>query len=163
MTSQNMKILVFTEGTIIMHPSEDKINDYAAYVPIKDAVKKLNAWIEQGAEISYLTSRTKFGEIKAVSDVLKNFNFPTAVVRAKHGDETYQQIVEEIRPNILIEDDCASIGADEITTPKLNPELDIRGIVVPEFGGIDHLPDDLEDLKYFGVKEKSAEADEDEL
>jgi hypothetical protein len=54
------------------------------------------------------------------------------------------------RPGILIEDDCESIGGEpEMTFPQLQPELQasITSIVVKEFGGIDHLPDDLAVLK----------------
>ncbi|MFL5661861.1 MAG: hypothetical protein ACJ8BW_10990 [Ktedonobacteraceae bacterium] len=50
----------------------------------------------------------------------------------------------------MIEDDCKSIGGEpEMTFPQLQPELQasITSIVVKEFGGIDHLPDDLAVLK----------------
>jgi hypothetical protein len=33
-----------------------------------------------------------------------------------------------------------------VITPKLKPEWNIHGIVVPEFGGLAHLPDDPEQL-----------------
>ncbi|MFH0780318.1 MAG: hypothetical protein V1928_05745, partial [Parcubacteria group bacterium] len=52
--------------------------------------------------------------------------------------------------DILIEDDCQSIGAEEIIAPKLDTELKIHSIIVPEFGGIDQLPDRLDDLKEYG-------------
>jgi hypothetical protein len=51
-----------------------------------------------------------------------------------------------VLPDVLIEDDCESIGGEsEMTYPQLTPALKqrIRSIVVPEFGGIDHLPDEL--------------------
>lgn len=137
-----------------MHPSEDKLNDFASYIPIKSAVAKLTGWVEQGAEISYLTSQTKFLEIKQTKDVLSKFDFPGEVVRARQGDETYKQVVEEVKPDIFIEDDCKSIGADEMVSPKLKADLKIHSIVVPEFGGIDHLPDKLEDLAEFGKKQE---------
>lgn len=35
-----MKILIFTEGTIVMRKNVDSIYDYANYVPIKNAVEK---------------------------------------------------------------------------------------------------------------------------
>ena len=148
-----MKLLVFVEGTILMHPSDDKINDFASYVPIKNAVQKITAWVEQGAEVSYLTSRTKFMEIKQNKDLLKKFEFPGELVRARQGSETYKQVVEDIKPTVFIEDDCQSIGESEITTPKLNSDLNIHGIVVPEFGGIDHLPEKIEELAEYGKKE----------
>lgn len=147
-----MKLLIFTEGTALMHPSADKKDDFSSYVPVKNAVKKLNGWIEDGAEISYLTSRIKFNEIRDIQEVLKKFNFPGTIVHSRRQNETYVEVVEKIKPNIFIEDDCKSIGAEEMITPKLNPELNIHGIVVPEFGGLDHLPDDLADLKEYGAE-----------
>lgn len=54
-------------------------------------------------------------------------------------------------PDVLVEDDCESIGAEQITYPQIRPDLRscIKSIVVPEFGGIDHLPDSLRDLLVF--------------
>jgi len=55
-----MKIMVFTEGTIIMHKTaknrkreeiveqnrrkEPSVKDYISYIPIKNAVDKMNKW-----------------------------------------------------------------------------------------------------------------------
>ncbi|MFH1191885.1 MAG: hypothetical protein V1655_00215 [bacterium] len=53
-------------------------------------------------------------------------------------------------PNILIGDDCESIGgAGEMTITNLKPEIKkkIKSVVVKEFGGIDYLPDDIYELK----------------
>ncbi len=49
----------------------------------------------------------------------------------------------------LIEDDCESIGGEkEMTFFHLKPESKskIKSIVVREFKGIDHLPENLSDL-----------------
>jgi hypothetical protein len=49
-------------------------------------------------------------------------------------------------PDIIIEDDCESIGGEtEMIYPQIEAELrgKTRSIVVKEFGGIDHLPDEL--------------------
>ena len=53
-------------------------------------------------------------------------------------------------PDILIEDDCESIGADEITYPHIREDLKtkIKSVVVREFQGINHLPDSIEELSY---------------
>lgn len=156
-----MKILVFVEGTILKHSSEDKLKDFSSYIPIGNAVKKLETWVEAGAEISYLTARTTFLEIKQIKDVLKKFNFPGSNVHARQKDETYKSVVEAIRPDILIEGDCQSIGAENVITPRLNKELGIKGVVGREFGGIDQLPDDLEGLKEYGRQEQSEETKDD--
>ncbi len=104
-----MKILIFLHGTTIMHKSglgrtrewrvrqvveKDKsIFDYASYVPVGDAVKKLQNWKKQGAEILYLSSHENSNDVEKDKFVLR-----------------------------------------------------IKSIVVKEFGGIDHLPDKVEDL-----------------
>ena len=52
-------------------------------------------------------------------------------------------------PDVLVEDDCESIGGEvEMTYPHIRPELKprIKSVVVREFGGIDHLPDDISAL-----------------
>ncbi len=49
-------------------------------------------------------------------------------------------------PVILVEDNGESIGGEiEMTCPHIHPEYKarIKSVVVPEAGGIDHLPDDL--------------------
>lgn len=50
-------------------------------------------------------------------------------------------------PDVLIEDDCESIGGEkEMVYPHIKPELrtKIKSIVVEEFEGIDHLPDEID-------------------
>jgi hypothetical protein len=153
-----MKIMVFTEGTITMHKTavgrsrleivqqvkdrDPSVKEYTSYVPIGDAVKKLTSWKNQGAEILYLTSRKKSDEIDAVCAVLKRFNFPDGQLLSRIGNETYKDIVEKNVPQVLIEDDCESIGGSkEITITNVSPETKnkIKSIPVKEFGGIDHL------------------------
>ncbi len=53
-------------------------------------------------------------------------------------------------PDIIIEDDCESIGGlTEMVYPHIQPELQqgIVSIVVKEFEGIDNLPDAITDLR----------------
>ena len=60
--------------------------------------------------------------------------------------ETYGAVAERVMPDVIVEDDCESIGGEaEMTWPQIAPErrARIRSVVVKEFGGIDHLPDDL--------------------
>jgi len=89
-----MRILVFTEGTIIMHrgaaghardeivrqveENEESVHDFASYFPIGNAVRKLASWERGGAEILYLTSRRKHEEIESIRDVLKECGFPAS-------------------------------------------------------------------------------------
>ena len=161
-----MKILIFTEGTILMHkmalgrPREKivgqvksklkGVKNYVSYIPIGNAVSKIQTWQNQGAEICYLTSRRTPNEIEAIRNVLKNYNFPKGKLFYRKKNEQYKDVAEKLRPAILIEDDCESIGGEkEMTYPHIQIKLKqkIKLIPVKEFGGIDHLPDSIEDLK----------------
>jgi len=149
MVMKKLLVLVFTEGTTIMHSSTERIREYSSYVPVKNAVKKLTSWKGNGCEIFYLTSRTEQSEINQVKKVLVKYKFPRGPLYHRKEGEEYKDVVERVKPDILVEDDCASIGADEIIAPKLNPKLNIKAIVVKEFSGIDHLPDEpVELMKY---------------
>lgn len=161
-----MKILVFTEGTAIMPAiavsvtREERVkqsatnmpgvNDFRSYVPNGNAVAKLKEWMAQGAEIYYLTSRTSENEIDDVRSVLVENGFPsTDHLLYRHEGQEYKDVAEQLVPDLLIEDDCESIGGEsEMTYPHINPSLKskVHSIVVPEFAGIDHLPSDLKQL-----------------
>ena len=51
-------------------------------------------------------------------------------------------------PYVLLEDDRESISASQITYPQIPSAVRarIKSIIIPEFGGIDHLPDDPQAL-----------------
>lgn len=181
-----MKIMVFTEGTALMHNSaknvgreerveqgrlagiqmEEKslvynsssttnaeinsVYDYTNYLPVGDAVKKLTNWKNQGAVIYYLTSRRVKKEIEAIKNILRKYNFPDCqnLFFRKQGED-YKDVAERLIPDVLIEDDCESIGGEpEMTYTHINPQLKakIKSIVVKEFSGIDNLPETLLNL-----------------
>jgi hypothetical protein len=163
-----MRLLIFLHGTVIMHPSasgrtreervaqvrtgaDRSLHDYAAYVPVDNAVAKLQRWREQGAQIDYLSSHRNSGDVAKDASVLQKYGFPLGRVLAREAGEGYGEVAGREVPDVLIEDDCESIGADEITYPQIRPKLRarIRSIIVPEFGGIDHLPDSLQALLTF--------------
>jgi hypothetical protein len=157
-----MNIMVFLHGTAIMHRNgggrtreervqqvrkrEASVHDYASYIPVGDAVRKLHVWSTQGAAITYLSSHRDRTDVEQDKLVLRTYGFPAGEVFFRQGHQTYQDIVERAIPDILIEDDCESIGGDkEMTYPHINPALQskIKSIIVKEFGGIDHLPDKI--------------------
>jgi hypothetical protein len=161
-----MKILIFTEGTLIMHKSAlnvsrevavdqvkndiPDVHDFRNYIPSFKAVEKLKKWKDQGAELYYLTSRKEEKEIGDVEYVLNKFDFPDKEnLEFCLEDEVYKDVAEKVLPDILIEDDCESIGGNvEMTYPHISTEIQpgIKSIVVKEFGGIGNLPDDLDEL-----------------
>ncbi len=160
-----MEIMIFLHGTAIMHKSglgktpaervrqveenDPSVHEYGSYVPVGKANEKARKWQEQGAEIVYLSSHTEEKDIAKDIEVLRNYNFPDAPVMWRHGGESYAHVAEQAMPDVLIEDDCQSIGGEvQMTYPHINPEKKklIKSIVVKEFSGIDNLPDDIDDL-----------------
>lgn len=161
-----MKILVFTEGTIMMHPALRNIprnqrvsksktikrttGDFSRNIPIDNVVNKLWTWKKQGATIYYLTSRATQQEVANIKYVLEKFNFPDNqnLLFRKQGEQ-YKDVAEQLMPDILVEDDCESIGGEvEMTHPHIRADLKrkIKPVVVKEFGGIDHLSDNISKL-----------------
>jgi hypothetical protein len=155
-------ILVFTEGTILVHasgtgiPREDvvkqveagrdpSLRDFAHYVAIGRAAAKLWNWRRAGARVAYLTSRRIPEEVRSIRMVLRASHCPSGRLLFRREGETYAHVAERIVPDVIVEDDCESIGGErEMTYPHIRIDLrrQIRSIVVPEFAGIDHLPDD---------------------
>ncbi|NHJ20736.1 MAG: hypothetical protein EAX91_07340 [Candidatus Lokiarchaeota archaeon] len=167
-----MRILVFLHGTCIMHRNalglsrmqivrqvientDESISDFASYIPIGRAVKKLTSWQNQGAEISYLSSHLTIENMKKDEMVLKKYNFPNGTIFYRQNEEDWNLQIEKAKPDLIIEDDCESIGGKyQMTFPNLKPEFqsNITSIVTKEFAGIDHLPDDIDKLKDFAAE-----------
>jgi hypothetical protein len=159
-----MRLIVFLHGTVIMHGAavgrsrhervaqvvarEPSVRDYAGYVPVGGAVAKLRGWRDAGALIDYLSSHEKPYDVAADKLVLRTNGFPGGHVFFRQPSEMYSDIAERELPDVLIEDDCESIGARHITYPHIPAAARdrIKSIIVPEFGGIDHLPDNPDDL-----------------
>ncbi len=160
-----MKVMVFLQGTAIMHrgavgrprdtrvrqvvEEEESIYDFASYVPVGSAVGKVQAWKDQGAEITYLSSHQSAEDVEKDKLVLVRHGFPAGQVFYRQQGDSYQDVAERALPDVLIEDDCESIGGEkEMTHPHLRPEIKarVKSIVVKEFGGLDHLPNELDAL-----------------
>lgn len=162
-----MNILIFTEGTLIMHQgargysrvdiveqvrsgTDSTIYNWSTYIPIGNSVDKLHKWESQGVKIQYLTSRTKPSEVDDIRSVLKKYGFPEGQLFFRRKGVEYKDVAEKFMPDVLIEDDCESIGGiEEMTYTHIRPDLKkkIKSIVVKEFEGVDHLPDDLKKLR----------------
>ncbi len=163
-----MKILIFLHGTTIMHKnaakasrekrvkqveeSESSVHDYASYIPVEKAVEKLKGWQSQGAEIIYLSSHEDISNVNKDKTVLEKYKFPKGEILWRKDGKEYKDIIEEINPDIFIEDDCESIGGVKemtITYVSLDIKRRIKSIPVKEFGGIDHLPDNITELERY--------------
>ena len=158
--------MVFLHGTTIMHRGalgktrgervrqvierEASVKDFSSYMPVGDAVRKLRRWSQQGAQIVYMSSHQTYDDLEKDLEVLRKFDFPQGEVQFRLGGEEYRDAAERVMPDVIIEDDCESIGGEpEMIYPQIKAELrgKIRSIVVQEFAGIDHLPDELSALQ----------------
>jgi hypothetical protein len=160
-----MKIMVFLHGTAIMHRNDagrtreerveqffrgdDSLYDFESYVPVDNAVIKIQKWRQQGAKILYLSSHKKSEDVEKDKLILQKYGFPDGPIFYRACGEQYSDIAEALVPDILVEDDAICIGGEkEMASPHIKPELkvEIKSIIVREFGGIDHLPDDISSL-----------------
>jgi len=162
-----MRILIFTEGTILTHrrhmglPRERTVElvknhkgplgveYFSDFVPIGNSAKKIKEWKKQGTDILYLTSRRTLQEVQTIRVVLAKHDFPSGDLLFRKAGEEYKDVAERALPDVIIEDDCESIGGEkEMTYPHIKQALKtrIKSIVVKEFGGIDHLPHIASDL-----------------
>ena len=168
-----MRILIFTEGTILTHrshiglPREKivelvksrkdlfEVNYFAHCVPIGNSAARIKGWKGQGATILYLTSRRASQEVQTIKNILAEYGFPDGELFFRKEGEEYKDVAERALPDVIIEDDCESIGGEEeMTYPHIRRHLKsrIKSIVVKEFGGIDHLPERISDLLNYGEK-----------
>ncbi len=116
---------------------------------VGNAAMKLIDWKKHGATIVYLSSKRRDGTLDKVRRALKEGGAPEGELLFRRGKEHYGEVAEKASPDIIVEDDCKSIGGEaEMTYPKLRRELQarVKSVVVQEWAGIDHLPDDPEAL-----------------
>ena len=141
---------------------EESVRDFENHIAVGNAPEKLKTWVSQGAEICYLSALTENKKargdevvgkegLKADERVLVRYDFPKGEIYHRNSGESYGDVIARIvpLPGILIEDDCESIGGEpEMTYPHIREDLKkkIKSIIVKEFGGIDHLPDNLAQL-----------------
>lgn len=146
--NSNKTIMIFTEGTILKPKSVLSLYSHKSYIPIGSCVQLIKGWHADGADIVYCTSRKKQQAIE-MANVLMLFGFAGSRLYYRDKGKKYKDIVEEVKPDILIEDDCRSIGGSwQMCITKVNPQIreQIKSFVVKEFKGIDHLPQKLAEL-----------------
>jgi len=140
------RILIFTECTNLGPRHWWEFFNDRGYVTINLCVEKINRWYKQGARMAYLTSRRKPADVAAIARILTDAGLPGYGLYYRGKGEEYHHIAEQLIPDVLIEDDCRSIGGSRnwtITYVRPDIKRRIHSIVVREFGGIDDLPDTL--------------------
>ena len=115
-----MRLLVFLHGTVLMH---------------SDAIG--------------VTRAERVAQVRAGHPTVDDYAAYVPVDGAVA--KSYGDVAGREAPDVLIEDDCESIGASQITYPQIPPDLRarIKSIIIPEFGGLDHLPDNPQALLTF--------------
>ena len=160
-----MKVGVFLHGTAIMHAAaagverdervrqvrrgDPGLRDFASYIPTPGAAEKLAAWERRGATLAYLSSHRRPDDIRADESVIRRHGFPSGPVHGRREGEDYGALVERLGLDVLVEDDCESIGgAAQTCAAQLSPagRQSVRCIVLPEFSGLASLPDDPAEL-----------------
>lgn len=141
--NNNKKIMIFVEGTIL----KPKHNNFFSrinmngYVPISNAIEVIKNWQEQGYEIIYLTSQTGRRAMK-MAQHLDELGFVGSMVGYRQKYQDYTTLIKEELPDILVEDDCKSVGGQtsmcSYNLPD-NVKNEIKIIKVKEFGGIDNV------------------------
>lgn len=134
-----MKIMIFIEGTIFYTRFPIFLFSKYGYKPIGNAIEIVNGWQKQGYEI-YLCSYVRNRRYKFIKQIIDFYGMKYTEILCREKGEQYSEIVEQIKPDILIEDDCKSIGGQKewcITNVREKIKAGIRSIIVPEFRGID--------------------------
>ena len=142
------KVMIFTEGTILKPKSWCSLYNHNTYIPIGDAVDIIRGWQQQGADIIYCTSR-RGKQAENIATLLLKYDFVGSKLYYREKAQKYKNVVEMVRPDVLIEDDCKSIGGSwQMCITYVDPQIKntIKSIVVREFKGIDHLSHDVQKL-----------------
>lgn len=142
------KVMIFVEGTILKPKSWLSIYNHNAYIPIGGAVDIIKEWQQQGADIIYCTSR-RGKQAENIAALLLKYEFVGSKLYYREKAQKYKNVVEMVCPDVLIEDDCKSIGGSwQMCITDVDPQIKdtIKSIVVKEFKGIDHLSHDMQKL-----------------
>lgn len=140
-----MRIMIFMEGTTFYTKPLLFLFTKHGYEPIGNAVKTVNSMYEKGHEI-YLCSYVRKARYNFIKEIVDFYGMNYTGILCRKKGETYSEIVERLKPDILIEDDCRSIGGLKeccITHVKEEIKQNIQSIIVPEFSGIDGI------IKYY--------------
>ena len=136
-----MRIMIFMEGTTFYTKPLLFLFTKHGYKPIGNAVKIVHALYDHGHEI-YLSSYVRKARYPFIKSVVDFYGMKYTAILCRDRGQTYREIVEQLKPNVLIEDDCKSIGGTRaccITNVKEEIRKEIQSVIVPEFTGIDNI------------------------
>ena len=123
-----MRVLVFLQGTVLIEQnllantregSVRRSKELAAsggrlgsLVPIGNSVAKLLRWKERIAEILYFAANRRLEDVQNIAQALTHFGFPEGKLYSRGSTRSYAEVAEEIAPDVIVEDDCESIGGE---------------------------------------------------
>lgn len=139
------KIMIFIEGTTFYTKPILYLFFKKGYVPIENAVNIINELYDNGNEI-YLCSYARKNRHHFIKSVIDSYHIQYTEILCRDKTEQYSDLVEKFIPDILIEDDCKSIGGEEqwcITNVREDIKRNIKSIIVEEFKGIDNIKDSI--------------------
>ena len=137
--------MIFIEGTTFYTKFPMFLFSKYGYKPIGRAIEIVNGWQKQGYEI-YLYSYVRKRRYNFIKHIMDFYGMKYTEILCREKGEQYSEIVERIKPDILIEDDCKSIGGQKewcITNVREEFKERIHSIIVPEFKGIDDVKIDV--------------------
>lgn len=134
-----MKIMIFIEGTTFYTKPVLFLFSKYGYKPIVNAVEVINSLHGKGHDI-FLCSYVRRNRYNFIKSVIDFYGIDYTEILCRDKCEGYSDIVERVCPDVLIEDDCKSIGGVKkccINGVREYIRANIKSIIVPEFSGID--------------------------
>lgn len=138
-SEQCMRVMIFIEGTTFYTKPLLFLFTKYGYKPIGNAVEIINMLYDKGYEI-YLCTYVRKARYNFIKSVIDFYGMKYTNILCREKGEHYSEIVERVKPHVLIEDDCKSIGGLKeccITNVREEIKENIQSIIVPEFAGID--------------------------
>lgn len=139
------KIMIFIEGTTFFTKPFLFLFSKKGYRPLGNSIKIVNDLFDVGNEI-YLCSYVRKNRYRFIKSIMDYYKVKYTQILCRDKGEQYCDLVERVRPDILIEDDCASIGGEKewcITNVREDIRKNIKSIIVEEFRGIDHIDNEF--------------------
>lgn len=117
-------------------------------MPTDAAVEKALSWQRHGADLCYLSSHRTAADVDLDRGVLTVHGFPSGLMFFREPGKSYADVACRTGANVVVEDDCEGIGGSaQMIALALGPRAEqLHCVVVPEFGGLGHLPDDPDEL-----------------
>ncbi len=132
-----MKILIFVENNVLNSNN---------FEPIEGAKEKIQEWMGLGAQVEFITGIYKFLDLKNLTDEIKKLDISEPKIHAKQEGEKYLDIIDQVSPDILIENEFNS-GEEKLCKDRIKPETKIACIVLRSGQSLKNLAVDPKEIK----------------